>query len=148
MRQLFLTAGIVYAITSFAGVATAQTTMPGKVVSNTAGEKLKLIGKDQPDVGKPVGKSVNQIPTNPLLKPYNPANPYEALEGTGLSASSVVAPVNGYSTNVQPTVFQQVNNSLKALFGLNPPPMIQHVYTPGIARRDRERVHERMMIRD
>lgn len=122
--------------------------MSGQVVSNTAGENVRLIGNDLPQVAKPVGKPVNLPNNNPLFRPYNPANPYESLEGTGLSAKSVVAPVNGYQTEVQPSVFQQFTNGVKSILGLTTPPVVQRNFTPGIYRRDRQRVQERMWVRD
>jgi hypothetical protein len=148
MRRLLLTAGIVYAITGFTGLAMAQTTMPGTVVSNTTGDQVRMVGNDLPQVAKPVGKPINMPTSNPLLRPYNVSNPLESLQGTGLSASLVVAPVNGYSSAVEPSMFQQISNSVKSILGITSPPTVQRIYTPGIARRDRERVKERLMIRD
>ena len=150
MRRLLLTAGVVYAITGFTGVAMAQqnTSMPGTVVSSTAGEKLKLVGNDLPQVAKPVGKPLNLPSNNPLMRPFNPNNPLESLEGTNLSVKSIVAPVNGFSTAVQPSTFQQISNTVKSILGINTPPTAPRIYTPGIARRDRERVRERTTIRD
>lgn len=149
MRRLLLTAGIVFAMAGFAGSSKTQdSSMPGMVVSNTAGEQMRLIGTTQPRAAKPVGQSATQPSTNPLLQPYNPNNPYASLSGTGLNVSSVVAPVNGATSSVSPSLFQQVSNSVKSILGITSPPAVQHVYTPGIYRRDRERVRARLFPRD
>jgi hypothetical protein len=153
MRQPLLTMLVVCAVGGYASQAKAQgnsTMMPGgTVVSNSGGEQLKLVGRDEPQVGRQVGKSVNMPSGNPMLRPYNPNNPYEQLQGTNLSPKSVVAPVNGYTPSAQPSQFTQVVNSLKSIVGLNEKPIIlAKTYTPGIYRRDRERVHERMFVRD
>jgi hypothetical protein len=123
--------------------------MPGQVVSNSSsGEQLRMVGHELPQVAKPVGKSVNQKSGNPLLQPYDPNNPYGQLAGTGLNASSVVAPVNGFSTGVPQSTFQQIVTKMKSFVGISTPPKIVPIYTPGIYRRDRERVQERMWMRD
>jgi hypothetical protein len=76
------------------------------------------------------------------------ANPYEQFQGTNLNAKSVVAPVNGYTDQVKPSLFDQTVDRLKGIVGLNkkaPPPA--PVFTPGIFRRDLERQRERW-VRD
>jgi hypothetical protein len=131
------------------GGAIAQNAgMPGQVVGNSTGEHVRLIGKELPEAGKQVGKPINVPFNNPLFRPYNPANPYEALQGTGFSAKSVVAPVNGYTNEVPHSMFQQFSNKIKSVLGLTTAPVVHKVYTPGIARRDHQRVQERLMIRD
>jgi hypothetical protein len=130
------------------GAIAQNATMPGQVVGSSVGENVRLIGSEQPAAGKPVGKPINVPFNNPLFRPYNPANPYEALQGTGLNPSSVVAPVNGYSNEAPPSMFQQFTNRVKSILGITTPPVVQKVYTPGIYRRDRQRVQERMWVRD
>jgi len=149
MSRLLWTLGFAFTAIGMTGSVIAQDPdMPGQVVSNSAGEHLKLIGKELPRAGKPVGKPINIPSGNPLLRPYNPANPYEALEGTGLSVKSVVAPVNGYSTEAPPSMFQQVSDKMKSLLGISKPPVVHNTFTPGIYRRDRQRAQERMWQRD
>lgn len=152
MRQAVLTMLVVCATAGYSSQARAQTNssvMPGgTIVSSLNGEQLKQVGKQEPHVGKQVGKPVNVPSGNSMLRPYNPANPYESLQGTNLSPNSVVAPVNGYSTNVPTSEFSQLVNSFKSMMGLNEKPTVARIYTPGIYRRDRERVQERMFVRD
>lgn len=149
MPRLLLTAGFVCAVTGLTGWATAQNaSMPGTVVSNTTGEQMKLVGNELPQVAKPVGRPVNLPDDNPLLRRYDPNNPYDSFRGTNLSVKSVVAPVNGASTAVEPNMFQQISKSVKSILGLSTLPSSPRIYTPGIYRRDRERVRERMFVRD
>jgi hypothetical protein len=149
MSQLPRTLGLACAVIGITGWAMAQNaSMPGQVVSNTTGENLRLVGNDLPQAAKPVGKPINLPNNNPLFRPYNPANPYEALEGTGMNAKSVVAPVNGFTSEAPQSMFQQFNNKVKSLLGLTTPPTVQRIYTPGIYRRDRQRAQERMWVRD
>jgi len=149
MRRVLFSALVLSALTGIGGRAMAQTTdMPGQVVSNTTGDRVKLIGHELPQVGKHVGKPVNVPTTNPLLRPYNPNNPYEALEGTNLNVKSVVAPVNGYMSEAPASKFDQVVSSLKSFVGISTKPMVKNIYTPGIYRRDRQRAEERMWMRD
>jgi hypothetical protein len=122
--------------------------MPGTVVSNTTGDQVKLIGNELPQVAKPVGRPVNLPDDNPLLRKYDPNKPYDVFRGTNLSVKSVVAPVNGATTEVEPNMFQQISKSVKSILGISTPPSVPRIYTPGIARRDRERVRERMFVRD
>jgi hypothetical protein len=146
MSRLLRTLGLTCAVVGMTGWATAQNaSMPGQVVSNTTGSNVRLIGNDLPQVAQPVGKPINLPNNNPLFRPYNPANPYEALQGTGMNAKSVVAPVNGYTNEAPPSVFQQITNNMKSLLGLTSPPTVQRIYTPGIYRRDRQRAQERAM---
>src|SRR5580693_3872516 len=98
MTRLPWTLVLACAVIGMTGGAIAQNAaMPGQTVGSSAGENLRLIGSEQPAAGKQVGKPINVPFNNPLFRRYNPANPYESLEGTGLNAKSVVAPVNGYS---------------------------------------------------
>jgi hypothetical protein len=149
MSHLPRTLGLTCAVIGIAGWAMAQNaSMPGQVVSNSTGENLRLVGNELPQAGKPVGKPINLPYNNPLFRPYNPANPYEALEGTGMNAKSVVAPVNGFTNEAPQSTFQQITNKMKSLLGLTTPPTVQRIYTPGIYRRDRQRAQERMWVRD
>jgi hypothetical protein len=149
MSQLLRTLGLTCAVIGIAGWAMAQNaSMPGQVVSNTTGEHLRFVGNELPQAAKPVGKPINLPNNNPLFRPYNPANPYEALQGTGMSVKSVVAPVNGYTNEAPQSMFQQITNNMKSLLGLTTPPIIHNTYTPGIFRRDRQRVKERMWVKD
>ena len=150
MPRLLLTAGVVFALVGSAGQALAQNTdvMPGAVVGSTGGDKFKLVGREEPRVGRPVGNPINLPTASGLMRPYNPANPYEAFQGTNLSAKSVVAPANGYPSNVPTSAFDQFINTIKTIAGIDTKPMVQRVYTPGIYRRDHQRVQERMFVRD
>jgi hypothetical protein len=149
MRLLLLTAGVVCTVTGFTSRAVAQTAdMPGQTVSSTAGAHLRLIGRDQPQVGQHVGKPINLPSSSPYMRPYDVTNPFAQLQGTNLNANSVVAPVNGFASDVQPGTFSQVINSIKSFVGLSTKPTLMNIYTPGIYRRDRQRVEARMWIRD
>ena len=150
MRRLLLTAVLVCLATSIPSAVKAQSAiMPGSVVSTTPGEQVKSVGGELPRVAKQVGHGVQ--PNGPMMRPYNPNNPYEALQGTNLSVKSIVAPVNGYQSQVAPSMFSQVVDTLKSIAGINTKPIVSStpIFVPGIYRRDRERVKERMVfIRD
>jgi hypothetical protein len=157
MRRLLLTAGLVCAAIALTGGAIAQnstsqtSSMPGQVVSNTAGEKVRLVGRDLPQVAKPVGRQIGSGATPNVVLANNPFESFNSnpLGGTNLSMSSVVVPnYNGYTSNVAPSMVQQVFSNAMTLLGLKTPPTVQQIYTPGIYRRDRERVKERMFVRD
>jgi hypothetical protein len=147
MRRWIWTALITCAATVLTGGLRAQTgAMPGTVVSNTSNDTLKVVGSEQPRVAKQVGQGVSQPYGN--LKPYDPNNPYAVFQGTNLSVKNVVAPVNNIPTNVEPSLFTQVVSGLKSLAGLDVKPKVTPIFTPGIFRRDRERVKARMFVHD
>jgi hypothetical protein len=160
MRQLLYGAGLLCAAAGIAGWAMGQNgSMPGQVAGTSSGttptqgssgfgEQLKTIGKVLPRLGKPVGTSATRTSTNPLLQPYNPNDPYGPLVGAGLNVNSVVAPANGHSTEVPQSTFQQIATQMKSLVGMSTPPKVQPTFTPGIYRRDRQRVQARMWVRD
>jgi hypothetical protein len=147
MRRFLSTALFVcLAIMPMSRAMAQSSIMPGAVVSNSSGDNIQPVGSELPRVANPVGKGVSQSMTN--LRPYNPERPYDQFQGTNLNVKSVVTPANGAMTNVQPTMFSQVVNTIKTIAGLNVKPTITPIFTPGIYRRDRERAHERMFVHD
>lgn len=142
--------GIIWAVAGLTGNVLAQSgeAMPGTIVSNVSGERVHEVGREQPKVGKKVGTPINLPTTNNMMRPYNPANPYEQLQGSNLSSKSVVAPVNGYTDQVNMSAYDQVMEKMKSLVGLGKkPPTPSPNFTPGIFRRDRQREQERW-VRD
>jgi hypothetical protein len=120
---------------ALAGAAAAQA-MPGQVVSN--GVSLSPAAPRVPAAAPQAGKNIG----NPLLRPYDPNRPLDALKGTNLNPSQVVAPVQGLGGTQQPDLLDRVYDKLssvtKFLRPSSPAPQTQGV-TPGIFRRNRER---------
>ncbi len=125
--------------------------MPGEVVSGSnSSDKLNRVGKQAPRVGKPIGEPINLPTENALLRRYDPDKPYDMFKGTGLDTSSIVGPMNGYTqvAGTDKSAVGQFYNKLKSWVGLSTKPQVQKIYTPGIARRNRERTQTRLHPHD
>ena len=115
--------------------------------------------------GTPVGKPILQSVGTPIPKAAQDVGQKVGTPPGGMSPSAtqpkvpfdlknVVAPVD--PAFLPPALRPQQNESLydtafkKWLdaFGLSKPPEQKNTYTPGIARRNRERAHERQWYRD
>lgn len=154
MRRLTLAAGAACAMLMIdsAGAQNSTsnsggTTMPGQVVGTPLGT-VNPIGQKAPAAAPPAGVPIT---SNPLFRPYDPNDPYAAFKGTNLDPKSVVTPLVG--TDGQPvsppSAVDKLVEKLKSLVGLSsqaPPP--RPPFTPGILRRKRERIEDRMWRRD
>ena len=140
------------ALTSWVRAQNLSPVMPGEVVSsNNTNDSLSRVGKQAPKVGKSIGEPINLPAENPLLRRYDPNKPYDVFRGTNLDVKSIVAPMNGFSQTAgtgDPTMLDRLYSKLQSVVGLSTKPQVQRVYTPGIARRNRERVQERLHPRD
>jgi hypothetical protein len=91
-------------------------------------------------VGSPVG--------NALTRPYDPTRPLDALKGTGLDPSSVVAPVVPMGMK-EPNLLDRLYEKLGTVTGFRKPDTPPRTnFVPGISRRNRERAEQRMWRRD
>lgn len=125
-----------------AGRAIAQgTTLPGQIVGSGFNFDLGRVGNPVPRAAPPAGTPINLPTDNPLIRRYDPKNPYAALEGTGLSKSQVIAPM---------AAEQSLLDKLKALVGLRPAPAFEPTpgWFPSLSRRNRERAEQRLWRRD
>lgn len=151
MRRLLLAAGVGYGVWAGGGAAAQNgpAVMPGQVVGTTFA--LSPVGNQAaPKVGAPVGGKPGGG-AGPLNRPYDPYRPLDVLKGTGLDPKAVVATVSPFSsTNPQPDLIDKVYERLnKVTRFFNPVPEVPPpTYTPGIARRNRERAEARMWRRD
>lgn len=120
--------------------------MPGQVVGTT----LNL---------KPAGTAINRaVPAradikkleNPLMRPYDPSKPYDVFKGTNIDPHSVVAPVAGFPGTGQDTsLFERLANKLGAVTNFFHPSAPQRpTYTPGLSRRNKQRMMDRTWRRD
>lgn len=147
MRRLLLAAVVVCA---GAGTASAQGSMtasgnalmPGQGVGT--GFSLPSVGTRQPQAAPKVGAPVG----NAFQRPYDPSKPLDAFKGTSLDPKSVVAPVQAMGAD-NPNLLDRFYVKLGTVFGFKKPDLpAQPNYTPGIARRNRERAEQRMWRRD
>jgi hypothetical protein len=94
-----------------------------------------------PPAGSPVG--------NALSRPYDPARPLDVFKGTGLDPKSLVAPVAPMGGGGEPNLLDRLYQRLGSATGfLKPSTPPRTTYTPGIARRNRERAAARMWRKD
>jgi hypothetical protein len=159
MRQL----GVAAAVALLAGSAAGQAgsfgslgppgstnnlpaAMPGQVVGtgislNPAGATIPRAVPSRDDIKKL---------ENPLTRPYDPSKPYDVFKGTNLDPTSVVAPVAGFPTTGQdPNLLQRLYTKIGTVTGfLTPSPPPRPTYTPGLSRRNKERMMERTWRRD
>ena len=149
MRRLLLAFGVACAA---AGTASAQAQgsmtasgnalMPGQGVGT--GFSLPGVGTRQPQAAPNVGAPIG----NALTRPYDPSKPYDVFKGTGLDRNAVVAPVQAMGAD-NPNLLDRFYVKLGTVFGFKKPDLPpQPNYTPGIARRNRERAEQRMWRRD
>ncbi len=121
--------------------------MPGQVVGSgfdLAGSTPQPVGKQQPLVG------------DPLSRPYDPSKPLDQLMGTGLSPKNVIAPISAFppvpgpDRNLIDRLYDRLDATLHVnFFARTPEPITRPTnVTPGIFRRNRERVAAQMWRRD
>jgi hypothetical protein len=160
MRQL----GVAAAVALLAGVAAGQSgsfgslgppgstnslpaAMPGQVVGT--GINLNPAGAQIPRAV--ASRAEIQKLENPLMRPYDPSKPYDVFKGTNLDPKSVVAPVNGFPmTGQDPNLLQRLYTKIGTVTGFIKPstPTPRPTYTPGLSRRNKERMMERTWRRD
>ena len=158
MRRGSLAAGAACAVLLTAPVgaqlpsttAPVNSAMPGLVVSNFNGNSFgtaaPTVGRQFPAAAPQAGQ---QIGTNPLLRPVDPNRPYDIFKGTNIDVRNVAAPLVGPDGKQYqpPDALDRLSQKIKDFFRLNPPPPRPN-YTPGIVRRKKERIEERMWRRD
>lgn len=150
MRRLLLAAGVGCGVWAGGpGAAQNGPAMPGQTVGTTF--NLSQAGTPAaPKAGSPVGAKPGGG-AGPLSRPYDPYRPLDVLKGTGLNADAVVATVSPFtSSNPQPDLIDKVYEKLNSVtrFFKPKPEVPPPTYTPGIARRNRERAEARMWRRD
>ena len=155
MRRLLLAVGVACAAAGTAGAqgsmtaggnavmpASGNAVMPGQSVGT--GFSLPGVGKQIPKAAPAAGNPIGTA----LTRPYDPARPLDAFKGTGLDPKSIVAPVTSMGS-AEPNVLDRLYQKLGSVVGFqkpSDPPRMN--YTPGIARRNRERAEARMWRRD
>jgi hypothetical protein len=126
--------------TAFAQVPVMQS-LPGGTPVGTAyapmpvGTQLPQVGTRLPPLGRPPAGA-----TDPSIGNFNPS------QSTSPDPNAVIAP---YPTSTKPadkSFWDNVYDRWVALFSTNSPPPVQK-WTPGIARRNRERAEARF-VRD
>ncbi len=118
--------------------------MPGQIVGGYRGQ-VAPVGKQQPAAAPQAGQSITG---NAMQRPYDPARPFDSLKGTGIDPKNVLAPLTGPDGKpvATPDALDKLTERIKAFFGVNQPPP-RPPYTPGIARRTRDR-NDHMWRRD
>lgn len=145
MRRLVLAVGAACAAVGI-GVA-QQGLMPGQTVGT--GYTLNRVGNQVSKAAPPAADMIS----NPLMRPYDPTKPLDAFKGTGIDPKTVMAPIGsggypGVPTN-NPNLLERVWTKVySATDFFRPTPVTRPSYTPGIARRNRERAEARMWMRD
>lgn len=120
-------------------VAPPGTAMPGTPVGTAMVAPAGTpIPKAVPAVGAKVGTGPTGIPS--LLDPRAP-------QGQQIDLKNVIAPYPGMP-NPAPSFWDKLTDRWAALLGPATPPVQSTNWTPGIARRNREREKERMWRRD
>jgi len=125
------------------GVGIPTPGLPGQVIATSYHFSPPLPQPQAlPRVGVPVGLPVH----SPLMVPYDPRRPVDPLVAAGLDPKQLVTPVQGYGDQ---TFFDRFLERVKKTFGLStvtvsPPPNV----TPGIFRRNREALRQRLWVRD
>lgn len=123
--------------------------MPGQVVSTFNGTgQFPRVGQQLPPAAPPAGLPAAGLPG----RPFDPTRPYEMFRGTNIDPRSVLAPVIGPDGKpIQPPdALDRLSQKIKDFFSfssgpsLPPPPN----FAPGIIRRRKERIEERMWRRD
>lgn len=147
MRRLLLAVGVACATAGGASAqgsmtASGNALMPGQGVGT--GFSLPGVGTRQPQAVPSAGAPVGGLSS----RPYDPSRPYDVFKGTGLDAKSVVAPVQAMGSD-QPNILDRLYQKMGSVFGFTKPSTpAKPNYTPGIARRNRERAEMRMWRRD
>lgn len=145
MRRLLVAAGAACAVLA-AGHAVAQNvSMPGQVVGSYTGT-VTPIGQRQPAAAPPAGQPIT---SNPLMRPYDPAHPYDAFKGSGLDTNSIVAPLVGADGKPvgPPDALDVLSERIKAVLGMVKPAPPRPPFAPGVLRRNHKRAENRMLWR-
>lgn len=113
--------------------------MPGNIVGNYRGT-VKPVGNKLPAAAPQAGKSITG---NAMMQPYDPNHPYAALKGANIDPNQVLAPLVGSDGKPveSPDALDNLSQKIKALWGLAGQAPARPPWVPGIARRNRERVH-------
>ena len=147
MRRLMLAVGVACAAAGTAGAQASMTAggnavMPGQSVGS--GFSLPSVGTQIPKAAPPAGNPIGTA----LTRPYDPARPLDAFKGTGIDPKSIVAPVTTMGSG-EPNVLDRLYQKLGSVIGfVKPGEPARQTYTPGIARRNKERMEQRMWRRD
>jgi hypothetical protein len=114
-------------------------TMPGQVVGGYTGT-VNPVGQKAPAAAPAAGLPIT---SNPMIRPYDPNNPYAAFQGTNIDPKLVRAPLVGPDGQPikPPGAMDRLTDQLKALFGVMPSPPQRPPYAPGISRRNKERIN-------
>lgn len=141
MRQLMLAAGVACAVVAIGSLADAQVnTMPGRVVGTGYGSGLGAVGQPVSKAAPQAGTPINLPANSKMVRPYDPRNPYDSLNGTNYTRDQVLAPV-------APTgVEQSFLTKMKIILGLEQPTgpvQPRSTYFPSLTRRNRERAEAR-----
>jgi hypothetical protein len=148
MRRIAVAAGAACAVLAV-DTAVAQNgglSMPGQVVGSYSGT-VRPVAQQLPAAAPPAGLPVT---SNPLMRPYDPAHPYDSLKGTNLDASSIVAPLVGPDGRPvePPDALDRLSEKIKALLAPMKPNPPRPPFAPGILRRKKERIEKAMWRRD
>ncbi|MBA4065862.1 MAG: hypothetical protein C0501_19515 [Isosphaera sp.] len=144
MRQLALAAGAACAL---AGLAAAQgPAMPGQVVGS--GYAVNPVGGAVPKAAPTAGRPVNLPAESAMLRRQDPSRPLDALRGSSLDPSQVVAPVPGAGDqNLLSKLYDKLRGVVSPRM-TEPNEPGRSTYFPSLSRRNRERAEERMWRRD
>lgn len=120
------------------------TTMPGQVVGSYSGT-VGSVGQKLPLAAPAAGLPVT---SNAMMRPFDPARPYDVFKGTNIDPKQVLAPLVGPDGRPvePPDTLDKLSAKLKALFTFNQAAPPRPPYAPGISRRNRER-HQKMLWR-
>jgi hypothetical protein len=138
--------------TATGGVSTTRAgggvplSMPGQVVGsgfNLSGSAPQPVGGKLPPVG------------DPMMRRYDPSRPLDALKGTGIDPSTVIAPISAFppvpapEKNLIDRLYDKLDSALSFKFSRTPEPVARPKnVTPGIFRRNRERTDAQAWRRD
>jgi hypothetical protein len=148
MRRIAVAAGLACAALAV-NSAVAQNggpSMPGQIVGSYSGTVLP-VGQRQPSAAPPAGLPVT---SGAMMRPYDPAHPYDAFKGSGIDTNSIVAPLVGPDGRPvePPDALDRLSEKLKALLLPMKPNPERPPFTPGILRRKKERIEKQMWRRD
>ena len=149
MRQLLLAAGAVCAVGWLAARGTTQVnTMPGQIVGNgfNVSGSVRNVGNAIPRAAPQGGRPINLPADSAMMRPYDPAHPYDAFKGTGLTTDQLAAPVSGVGDQ---SMLSKLKDKLKSVMGMTGT-VTSHrsTYFPSLSRRNRERAEARLWRRD
>jgi hypothetical protein len=149
MRQLMLAAGALCAAGGLVWQASAQVnTMPGQVVGtgfNVSGT-VQNVGSAFPRAAPQGGQPINMPAESAMMRPYDPAHPYDVFKGTNLSTDQLAAPIPGLGDQ---SMLSKLKDKIKSVLGMTGTSTPQRpTYFPSLSRRNKERAQERLWRRD